>query len=145
MNQILVSLSGRLGKDPELRYAQSGDLAICNFSVAVNHRQKNKATGQWETKATTWLDCVAFGKVAEGAAAELSKGCNAMVVGRLETRTWEKDGEKKSKIQVIVEAVGRQVLRDQRVPTGAQTSMATDGGGQDQGDDAPVGDDDIPF
>jgi len=90
---------GRLGKDPEMRYAPSGT-AIATFSVATNSRQK--ADGEWVDK-TDWHNILAFGKLAEFAGEYLSKGKLIYLEGRIQTSSWEdQQGQKKYKTEIVV-------------------------------------------
>lgn len=99
-----VNVSGRLGKDPEVRSTQGGS-TIMSFSLAVSDRRKNGQTGKWE-EITHWLDCVVFGKRAESLAKILRKGSYVMVTGRLSQSKWEdKQGNKRSKVEVVVSDV----------------------------------------
>ncbi|AKU13900.1 single-strand DNA-binding protein [Azoarcus sp. CIB] len=87
-----VILIGNLGRDPETRYAPSGD-AICNITVATTETWKDKATGE-RKEATEWHRVVFFGRLAEIAAQYLRKGSQLYVEGRLQTRKWQdKDGQ----------------------------------------------------
>lgn len=72
---------GRLGKDPELRYAPSGD-AICNFSIAVGWKSKDKDGAEW-------VRSTAFGKLAEVCGQYLKKGSQVYIAGRMTTRKWK--------------------------------------------------------
>ena len=82
-----VILIGNLGKDPETRYAPSGD-AICNLVVATTETWKDKATGE-RKEATEWHRVIFFGKLAEIAAQYLKKGAQVYIEGRLQTRKWQ--------------------------------------------------------
>jgi single-strand DNA-binding protein len=82
-----VILIGNLGKDPETRYAPSGD-AICNLTLATTETWKDKTTGE-RREATEWHRVVFFGRVAEVAAQYLKKGSQVYVEGRLQTRKWQ--------------------------------------------------------
>ena len=94
-----VILLGRLGKDPEMRYAPSGT-AIATFSLATNHRQK--VNDEWVDK-TEWHNLIAFGKTAEIAGEYLKKGKQLYIEGRLQTSSWEdQQGQKKYKTEVVV-------------------------------------------
>ncbi len=94
-----VILLGRLGKDPEMRYAPSGT-AIATFSLATNHRQKSE--GEWVDK-TEWHNLLAFGKTAEFVGEYLNKGKQVFVEGRLQTSSWEdQQGQKKYKTEILV-------------------------------------------
>ncbi|WP_374244122.1 single-stranded DNA-binding protein [Zoogloea sp.] len=87
-----VILIGNLGKDPETRYAPSGD-AICNITLATTDNWRDKATGE-KREATEWHRVVFFGKLAEIAGQYLRKGSQVYVEGSLRTRKWQdKDGQ----------------------------------------------------
>lgn len=92
-----VTVVGNITRDPELRFTASG-LAVCGFGVAVNRKR-----GEEET--TSFFDVSSFGDLAEHVA-ELPKGCRVIVVGRLEQRSWEKDGEKRSKVELVADEIG---------------------------------------
>lgn len=98
VNKVL--LLGRLGKDPEMRYAPSGT-AIATFSMATNHRQKGQ-NGDWIDK-TEWHNLLAFGKTAEIVGEYLKKGSQIYVEGRLQTSSWEdQQGQKKYKTEIVI-------------------------------------------
>ncbi|MDB5801805.1 MAG: ssb [Rhodocyclales bacterium] len=87
-----VILVGNLGKDPETRYAPSGD-AICNVTIATTDSWKDKSTGE-KKEQTEWHRVVFFGKLAEIAGQYLRKGRPVYVEGSLRTRKWQdKDGQ----------------------------------------------------
>lgn len=90
-------ISGRLGFDPEQRYLPSGD-AICNFKVACGWKTKDK-------EGTEWVQVSAFGKLAEISAKYLTKGSRVLVVGKWQTRSWEKDGEKRYSTELKADEV----------------------------------------
>lgn len=85
LNKVLII--GNLGKDPETRYAPSGD-AICNLTIATSESWKDKATGE-KKESTEWHRVVFFGKVAEIANQHLRKGSKIYVEGSLRTRKWQ--------------------------------------------------------
>jgi single-strand DNA-binding protein len=93
-----VILVGNLTRDPEIRYIPSGT-AVCDIGLAVNEKYKN-AKGEWVEQAT-FVDVVLWARTAEVASEYLSKGSQVLVEGRLKLDTWEKDGEKKSKLRVV--------------------------------------------
>lgn len=95
-----VILLGNLVRDIELRYTNSR-LAICENAIAVNERRKN-AAGEWVDE-TSYVDVTFFGRTAEVVAEYLSKGSPIFVEGRLKQDRWEKDGQKRSKLYVIVD------------------------------------------
>lgn len=95
-----VTLTGRLGQDCDLKTTASG-MSIASFSICVNDRVKNPHTQEWEDYAN-WIDCKLFGKRAESLSAYLVRGQLVGIDGRLRWSTWEKDGQKRSKVEVIV-------------------------------------------
>lgn len=95
-----VNISGNLTRDSELRSANNGT-AILNFSVAVNDRRKN-ASGEWED-VPNYVDCVVFGTRATALNRMLKKGTKVAIEGKLRWSSWEKDGQRRSKLEVIVD------------------------------------------
>ena len=92
VNKVIIL--GRLGQDPELKYTPSG-AAVCNFSLATSESWNDKNSGQKQEK-TEWHRIVVWGKLAELCNQYLSKGKQAFVEGKLETRSWEdKEGKKR--------------------------------------------------
>lgn len=96
-----VELSGNLTRDPELRASAVGT-NILSFGMAVNDRRKNQQTGEWEDYAN-FVDCVLFGSRAEYLSKALFKGAKVFVCGKLRYSAWERDGQKRSKIEVLVD------------------------------------------
>ena len=96
-----VVLTGNLTRDPEVRRTQSG-MAIMSFGLAVNDRRRNSQTGEWEDVAN-FIDCTMFGTRAEAVANYLSKGSKIGLEGKLRYSSWERDGQKRSKLEVIVD------------------------------------------
>jgi single-strand DNA-binding protein len=96
-----VILVGNLGADPELRHV--GDRAVCDLSVATNEAWKD-AAGVLQ-KRTEWHRVTVWGKDAENCAKYLAKGATVYVEGRLQTRSYEKDGVKRYATDVISERV----------------------------------------
>lgn len=96
-----VILSGRLTRDPELRQT-AGGTAVLSLGLAVNDRRRNAQTGQWEDY-TNFLDCTVFGARAESLSRILAKGMLVLAEGKLRWSQWERDGQKRSKVEVIVE------------------------------------------
>ena len=88
---------GRLGKDPDLRFAPSGG-AVCNFSIAVGYKSKEKET-------TEWVRVTAFGKLAEICGEYLKKGSQVYLAGRMTTRKWQKDGVDQYTTEVVAETM----------------------------------------
>ena len=99
-----VNISGNLTRDPELRATASGT-QILAFGVAVNDRRRNPQTNEWED-VPNFVDCVVFGARAEPLSRFLSKGSKVAVEGKLRYSSWEtKDGQRRSKLEVVVDEV----------------------------------------
>ncbi len=95
-----VTLLGNLTRDPELRTTPNGQ-NVCSFALAVNRSWKNQAGETQE--AVDFFDCVAWGKAGEIINQYVQKGRPLLVSGRLSSRSWEQDGQKRSKVEVVVE------------------------------------------
>ena len=94
-----VMLIGHLSKDPELKYTPAG-AAVASFSLATNESYKDKAGNQQDR--TEWHRLVVWNKQAEIAAEYLKKGQQIFVEGKLQTRSWEKDGQKHYMTEIVV-------------------------------------------
>lgn len=115
INRVLIS--GNLTRDPELR-ATPGGMQVLSFGVAVNDRTKNQQTGEWEDRPN-FVDCTMFGKRADALSRILRKGMKVAIEGKLRYSAWEKDGQKRSKIEVIpdeVELMSQNPGGQQRAP-----------------------------
>src|SRR3954465_12899893 len=110
-----VTLMGNLTRDPELRQTPTGQ-NVTSFSLALNRAYKDQS-GEWQ-EATDYIDCVCWGPLAERVAQYLSKGRRCLVQGRLQSRSWEQDGQKRSKVEVLANDV---------------TFLDSRGGGDDSG------------
>jgi single-strand DNA-binding protein len=95
-----VILMGNLTRDPETRTTPNGQ-SVTNFSLAVNRTWKGQ-DGQTQ-ESVSYIDCVAWGRTGEVIAQYMQKGRPILVSGRLDQRSWEQDGNKRSKVEVIVE------------------------------------------
>lgn len=87
-------LAGNLTKDVELRTTQNGT-SVASFTLAINSKYG-------DTERTDFIDCVAWSKVAELINQFVTKGNPLLVEGRLQNRSWEQDGQKRSKVEVVV-------------------------------------------
>jgi len=153
-----VTLMGNLTRDPELRQTPSGQ-QVCSFSLALNRSYKDQS-GEWQ-EATDYVDVVAWGPLGERVAQYLKRGSRTLVQGRIQSRSWEQEGQKRSKVEVLANDV---TFLDSRGEGGESNGM---GGGannsgsnsngpakpnkpnkdvviEDIGDD-PINLDDIPF
>lgn len=99
-NQVV--LMGNLTRDPELRSTPNGQ-SVCSFSLALNRSYKG-ADGNWQ-EATDYVDVTAWGALGERVAQYVTKGRPVLVSGRLQSRSWEQDGQKRSKVEVVANDV----------------------------------------
>lgn len=97
----IVCLVGRVGRDPELRTTQGGG-SVATLSVATNRSEKKG--DKWE-EVTDWHRCVAFGKTAEAIGRFLQKGSLVSLHGQVRYRSWEKDGEKKTSTEIVIDRI----------------------------------------
>ena len=98
-----VNISGNLTRDPELR-ATAGGTQVLSFGVAVNDRRRNAQTGEWEDYPN-FVNCTMFGNYAEAVGRFLAKGMKVAIEGKLRYSSWERDGQKRSKLEVIVDEI----------------------------------------
>lgn len=99
INRVIIS--GNLTRDPELRSTQSGT-EVLSFGVAVNDRRKNPQTNEWEDYPN-FVDCTMFGNRARSVSQYLAKGTKVAIEGKIRWSQWERDGQKHSKLSVIVD------------------------------------------
>lgn len=97
-----VMITGRLTRDPETRYLSSGS-AVTTLGIAVNRRFMDK-NNEWRDE-TFFIDVETWSKLAEKCAETLKKGRPVYVEGRLKMDTWERDGQKMSKMRIVAERV----------------------------------------
>lgn len=97
--QNTVLLTGRLTRDPELKYTASGT-AMCRFGLAVNRRYKDPKSGEWKDDAT-FVNCVIWREAGERVGKVVKKGAPVHVEGRLRSYDYQdKEGNKRSGIEV---------------------------------------------
>ncbi len=151
-----VTLMGNLTRDPELRQTPTGQ-NVTSFSLALNRSYKD-SSGEWQ-EATDYVDIVCWGPLAERVAQYLTKGRRSLVQGRLQSRSWEQDGQKRSKVEVLANDV---TFLDGRTGDSSNDAPVEDNSGstdkakpskkatkedvviEDIGDE-PINLDDIPF
>lgn len=100
LNLNHFSFTGRLTRDPEMKYLQDGK-AVTNISVAINNPRM--VGGEWKSE-TVFMDVATFDKTAERAG-ELNKGDGVYIEGKIKQDNWEKDGVKHSKIKVTASVI----------------------------------------
>ena len=139
---------GNLGADPELRTTAGGQ-SVSTIRLACNEKFKDKS-GQMQER-TEWVTCVLWGKDAENVHKFCKKGKQLYIEGRLQTRSWEQDGQKRYATEVVVETV--KFLGGGRGEEGAAGGegrggygRGSGGGRQQQEEAAPYApDEEIPF
>lgn len=141
INRVIIS--GNLTRSPELRSTQSGT-DVLSFGVAVNDRRKNPQTNEWEDYPN-FVDCTMFGNRARSVSQYLAKGTKVAIEGKLRWSQWERDGQKRSKLSVIVDELEFMIRSDGGsapsavpAPSSAPSRPVIDAS-------ASVYDDDIPF
>ena len=151
-----ITIIGNLGRDPELRYTPQGT-AVCDFSVAVNDRKRDKA-GEWQD-VTTWFKITFWGKQAENASKYITKGRQVYIEGRLQLEEWtDRDGNNRSTLAVQgseLQFLGERGEVSENNSTGDSSyanSTSNSNSGSNSNDEfsgqtnaAVAGDDDIPF
>jgi single-strand DNA-binding protein len=138
-----ITIVGNLGRDPELRYTPQGS-AVCSFSMATTEKRRDK-NGEMADQ-TTWFKVTLWEKRAETASKYLTKGSQVYIEGRLRTEEWtDKDGKTRTSLEVLATEM-------QFIGTKGGGMPASTGGDDSTFDNAPMpvnnapaGDDDIPF
>jgi single-strand DNA-binding protein len=147
-----VTLMGNLTRDPELRQTPNGS-NVCSFSIALN-RSYRDANGEWQ-EVTDYVDIIAWGPLGERVNQYLSKGRRCLVQGRLQSRSWEQDGQKRSKVEVLANDVtfldGRgdgnvtASEENEEKPAASKSKAKTKDLVVEEINDEPINLDDIPF
>ena len=134
-----VTVTGNLTADPELRHT-GGGTAVCSLRIAVNGRRKDQS-GQWVDKPN-FFNVTVWGAMGENCDRYLEKGRPVAIDGRLDWSEWEKDGQKRQKVEIVADTVqflgsgGNSGSGDQSAPPPAAAAASTSSSGVD---------DDIPF
>jgi len=147
----VVVLVGRLTRDAELRYTNSG-LAVCRFSLAVNRRKRSGDS--WEIEPN-FFDVVLWGKQGEAVQRYLEKGKQVSVSGELRQNRWEQNGQNRSRVEIIattLQLLGGGSSSGRQSSPGENQFQPGAGSGQDFGSGSSSEmngpedfDDDIPF
>ncbi|HZK24513.1 MAG TPA: single-stranded DNA-binding protein [Oscillospiraceae bacterium] len=127
LNRII--LIGRLTRDPELRYTSTNGVAVASFTLAVDRRFT-----QGQQREADFIPIVTWRNQAENCAKYLGKGSLVAVEGRLQIRSYEKDGQRRTAAEVVADSVQFLDKREKRSSDDAPSF-----------DDAMIGDDDVPF
>ena len=104
-NEPTITIVGNLTADPELRYVSNG-VPVASFTVASTPREKNRDTGQWEDGEPMFVRCSVWRDHGENVAGSLTKGMRVIVQGRLQQRSYEHNGERRTSLELQVDEVG---------------------------------------
>jgi single-strand DNA-binding protein len=124
-----VTIVGRLIADPELRFTPSG-AAVANLTIASNARTRtfDKAANEWRDEPATFWRCSAWREMAENVAESLLKGSPVIAMGVIKSREWQtKEGEKRTSMEVTLDAIGPDLRWAVARPVKAQRGSATGG------------------
>ncbi|HRZ96451.1 MAG TPA: single-stranded DNA-binding protein [Paludibacter sp.] len=135
-----VILVGNVGKDPEVRYLEK-DVAVANFTLATTDRAITLQNGTQVPERTEWHNIVAWRGLATIAEKYIKKGTQIYVEGKLQTRTYEKDGIKRFFTEIYAENI---MLLGKKPETGENQTTAVAAPAPDM-QAPPVGEDDLPF
>lgn len=143
INRVIIS--GNLTRDPELRVTPGGTQVV-TFGLAVNDRRRNQQ-GEWED-VPNFVDCVIFGSRGEAVSRFIQKGSKIALEGKLRYSSWERDGQRRSKLEVIVDQLEFLSRRpDQPSSSAPYTTPSTSSAPQSHQEPPSVDvfDEDIPF
>jgi single-strand DNA-binding protein len=143
MNETIITITGNLVDDPELRFTPAGQ-AVARFRIASTPRYRDNTTGEWKDGDTLFLTCVAWRQAGENIAESLRKGTRTIVTGRLRQRSYEtQEGEKRTVYELQADEVGVSL----RNATAQVTKAARTGNGLHAGDSEASGSysDEPPF
>lgn len=130
----IITVVGNVTADPELRFTPAGK-AVAGFTVASTPRVKDG--DQWVDGETTWLRCSAWEQLAENVAESIQKGTRVIVQGALSSRSYEKDGQTRTSLELRVDAIGPEL----RFATArVERAQRGQGGQQAQRQPAPASD-----
>lgn len=142
-----VILAGNLGAEPDIRTMQSGD-KVANLSVATAESWKDKSTGEWK-EATEWHRVAVFNQASIGFIEKhLKKGDPVYIEGKLETRSYDKDGETRYTTEVVVRNYGGEIQLNRKFENagnGSGQSSGRDDRQNDRGRGRDEMEDEIPF
>ena len=135
-----VILVGNVGKDPEVRYLEK-NLAVANFTLATTERGYTTQSGIQVPERTEWHNIVAWRGLAELAEKYIRKGSQLYIEGKIQTRSWEKDGIKRYTTEIFADTI--QLLGKKPEDTEALSTVAAPQADALQA--PPHAEDDLPF
>lgn len=123
---------GRVVADPELRFTPNGN-AVATVRLVFQNRRRNEQTQQWEDGDTLWIDGTAWQQLAEHVAETLTQGMEVLVTGEPRTESWEKEGQKHSRVSLTIRSIGPSLAyATAKVQKAQRDSGQQQGGGQRQ-------------
>lgn len=126
-NETTLTVIGNLTADPELRFTPAG-AAVVNFTVASTPRIFDKAKSEWADGEALFLRCSLWREAAENVAESLSRGARVIVTGRLKQRSYEKDGQVRTVIELEVDEIGPSLKYATAKPVKTARNGASTGG-----------------
>lgn len=136
-----AQIIGNCGKDAEVRMV--GENKVATFSVATAEKYKDSKSGEWKEN-TEWHNIVCWRHTAELAEKYIRKGTQLYIEGKIRTRSWEKDGEKRYITEIVADTIQLLGKKEESAPTPAthqrpqyQTTPLVDGIVEPQDDDLP--------
>src|SRR5208282_3995110 len=143
LTEPIITISGNLAGDPEMRYTPTG-LAVASFSVAANPRRYDTAAGEWVTGDPVFMRVTAWRDLAENVCQSLKRGDPVLVVGRLRQNSWEtREGEKRRTDEIQADTVAvpldRRIVRMTKVTRDHEPGNETESGQDDPGSQEPAG------
>lgn len=103
--ETIITIIGNITADPELRFTPSG-AAVANFTVASTPRTFDKNSNEWKDGETLFMRCAVWRDAAENVAESLQRGTRVLVSGRLKSRSYDKEGQKHTVVEMEVDEVG---------------------------------------
>ncbi|GCD94057.1 single-stranded DNA-binding protein [Embleya hyalina] len=130
--ETTITIVGNLTADPELRFTQSG-AAVVNFTIASTPRTFDRETNEWKDGDALFMRCSGWKQLAENVAESLSRGMGVIAQGRLKQRSYEKDGQKRTVVELEVDEIGPTLKWATAKVTKASRSSGQGGGARQQG------------
>jgi len=129
--EVIITVVGNIVAEPELRFTPSG-AAVANFTIASTPRTLDRQTNEWKDGEPLFLRCSLWRQAGENAAESLTRGMRVIATGALKQRSYEKDGQKRTVVELDVEEIGPSLKYATAKVTKASRSGQS-GGNQQQG------------
>lgn len=139
-----ITIIGNLTADPELKFINSG-AAVANFTVASTPRTYDRTAGEWKDGETLYLRCSLWRDAAENLAESLTRGTRVIATGKLKSRSYETDGQKRTVIELEVEEIGPSLRYATAAVTKTSHTKPKPAAGDDPWATNPTTTDEAPF